>query len=94
MDEAPSVYPNLNDETLLRLNEINKVEDYFITDIWETMSEKLGKYVAAFDYIDKTLIVLSATSDGVSIASFTSVIGAPVGIASVSLSFAFSFQES
>ena len=87
MDEAPSVYPNLNDETKI-------IEDYFITDIWETMSEKLGKYVAAFDYIDKTLIVLSATSDGVSIASFTSVIGAPVGIASVSLSFAFSFQES
>ena len=40
------------------------------------------KYVTAFDYIDKILIVLSATTGGVSIISFTSIIGAPVGIAS------------
>ena len=31
------------------------------------MSEKLSKYIAAFDYVDKTLIVLSATSGGISI---------------------------
>ena len=31
------------------------------------MSEKLSKYIAAFDYTDKTLIVLSATSGGISI---------------------------
>ena len=42
------------------------------------------KYVTAFDYIDKILIVLSATSSGVSIISFTSIVGAPVGIASAS----------
>ena len=45
------------------------------------------KYVTAFDYIDKILIVLSATSRGVSIISFTSIFGAPVGIASGSLTF-------
>ena len=39
-------------------------------------------YVRTFDYIDKILIVLSATIGGVSIISFTSVIGAPVRIAS------------
>ena len=48
------------------------------------------KYVTAFDYIDKILIVLSATSSGVSIISFTSIVGAPVGIASASLTLFFS----
>ena len=50
------------------------------------MSQKLNKYVSAFDYFDKTLIVLSATSGGTSIISFSSVIRAPAGIASASLS--------
>ena len=47
------------------------------------MSKKPSKYIAAFDYIDKTLIVLSATSGGTSIFSFRSVIGVPAGLASV-----------
>ena len=50
----------------------------------------LKKHVAVFDYIDQALIVLSATSGGVSIISFTSIIGAPVGIASASLTLFFS----
>ena len=54
------------------------------------MNKKLSKYIAAFDYIDKTLIVLSATSGGVSIISFVSIIGTPVGIVSASFSFVFS----
>ena len=54
------------------------------------MSRKLSKYIAAFDYIDKTPIVLSATSAGISIISFTSVIGIPAGIASASFTLAFS----
>ena len=50
-----------------------------------------NKYVTTFDYIDnKILIVLSATTGGVSIISFTSIIGAPVGIASVSFTLIFS----
>ena len=40
-----------------------------------------------FYYFDKSLIVLSVTSGGVSIASFGIVIGASVGIASLSLAF-------
>ena len=39
------------------------------------MSKKLSKYIAFFDYIDKTLIVLSATNRGISNISVTSVIG-------------------
>ena len=50
------------------------------------MSKKASKYIAALDYLDKTLIVLSATSGGISIISFTSVIGVPIGIASASFS--------
>ena len=42
----------------------------------------LSKYVAVFDYIDQALIVLSATSGGVSLMSFTSIVGTLVGIAS------------
>ena len=48
--------------------------------------------IASFDYFDKSLIVLSATSGSISIASFATVIGTPVGIASASLSFAFSLS--
>ena len=52
------------------------------------MQQKI-KYVTDFDYIDKTLIVLSATSSGVSIISFTTIAGAPVGIASESFTILF-----
>ena len=37
----------------------------------KSCSKKLRKYVAVFDYADRALIVLSATSGGVSIISFT-----------------------
>ena len=53
-------------------------------------SKNLSKYVTAFDYIDKVLIVLSATSGGVSIILFTSAVGAPVGIASAIFTLIFS----
>ena len=53
------------------------------------MSKKLSKYIAAFDYIDKILIVLSATNGGASI-SFTNVIGVHAGIASASSTLIFS----
>ena len=54
------------------------------------MSKRLSNYIASFDYFDKSLIVLSATNGSISITSFGTVIGAPVGIASASFSFAFS----
>ena len=78
---------DLSEQTKLLLDEISKVENDFIEEInqWKSRSQKLNKYVTTFDYIDKTLIVLIATSNGVSIISFTSIIGAPVGITSVSI---------
>ena len=39
-----------------------------------TMSKTLSKYIASFDYINKTLIVLSVTSGGIGVISFTSVL--------------------
>ena len=47
------------------------------------MSKRISKYIALFEYFDKSLIVLSATSSSISIASFATVIGASVGGASV-----------
>ena len=83
---------NLTNQTKFRLNEISKIENYFNQEIKERKinSKKLSKYVAAFDYIDKISIALSATSGGVSIISFTTVIGTPVGIANASFAFIIS----
>ena len=54
------------------------------------MIKKLSKYIAAFDYIDKNLIVLSGTSGAISIISFTSVIEIPAGLARASFTLVFS----
>ena len=50
----------------------------------------MSKYTAALDYTDKALIVLSATSGRISIASFTNVFGIPTGAISASLTLVFS----
>ena len=83
---------NLTNQTKFRLDEISKTENYFIEEINQrkSFSKKLSKYVAVFDYIDQALIVLSAASGEVSIISFASIVGAPVGIASASLTLIFS----
>ena len=83
---------NLRDQTKFRLNEIIEIEDCFNSEIQErkTMSKKLSKYISAFDYIDKAFTVLSATSGGISIISFASVIGVPAGIAGASYTLVFS----
>ena len=83
---------DLSEQTKFRLDEISKIENYFHEEINQrkSSSRKISKYVAPFDYIDKILIVLSATTGGVSICSFTRVVGAPVGIASASCTLIFS----
>ena len=75
MSQAPNIYPHLSSQTQFRLNKVNKIKDYFIAEIRERepMSEGLNNYIASFDYPDKALTVLSATSDGVPIVSFASV---------------------
>ena len=83
---------DLCEQTKFWLDEINKIEDYFIEEINQKKScwKKLSKYITIFDYIDKILIVLSATTGGISIISFTSVIGASAGIANACLTLIFS----
>ena len=53
---------NLTDQAKYRLNEINKIENYFNSEITQRESciKKISKYITTFDYIDKVLIVLSA----------------------------------
>ena len=82
----------LTEQAKIRLDKITEIENYFPQEINQRKlcSKTLSKYVAAFDYIDKILIVLSATTGGVSICSFTSIVGAPVGIASASFTLIFS----
>ena len=53
------------------------------------MSKRVSKYVASFDYFHKSLIVLSVRTGSISIASFATVIGAPVGITSASFTLGF-----
>ena len=82
---------NLNNQQF-RLNKISKIEYYFITEIKERelKSKTLSKYISFFDYFDKSLIFLSLASGGVSIVSFATAIGAPIGITSASLSLVLS----
>ena len=86
---------SLNDQTKFRLNEINKIKDYFEYEIKEreAVIKKLSKYTATLDYTDKTLIVLSATSGGISIFFFTNVIGIPTGVISASFTLVFSLTK-
>ena len=82
----------LSEQTKFWLDEISKIKNYFIEEINQrkSCSKKSSKYVAVFDYIDQALILLSATSGGVSIISFTSIVRAPVGIGSTCLTLFFS----
>ena len=86
-----SIYPNLSDQQQFRLIKINEIKHYFVAEIKERelISKRLSKYIAPFDYFDKSLIVLSVTTGSISLASFATVIGAPVGMASASICLAF-----
>ena len=98
MDECNShcMYPNLSanisNDQQFRINKINRIKDYFIAEIRERklMGKNLSKYIASFEYLDKSLIVLSVASGSISIASFATAIGAPVESMSASCSLAFS----
>ena len=100
--ETHNMYPNLNAIPLnavplnyqhqFKLNKINKINDYSVAEIKERelITKRFSKCVASFDYFDKSLIVLSATTGSISVASFATVIGAPEQIASAGFSLAFS----
>ena len=73
------------------LNKIKEIKNDFVAEIKERelTSIRLSNYIAFFDYFHKSLTVLSVTTGSMSIASFSTVIGALVGIASTSFSLAF-----
>ena len=81
----------LDDLTKFRLDEINKIKDYFKAKINERKNvvRKISKYIVAFDYADKNFITLSASLGTLSIASHATVVGIPVGIAGASLTVIF-----
>ena len=74
-----------------RLDEINKIKEYFDNEIKERKDiiKKLNKYLVSFDYLDKIFITLSTSFGTLSIASYTAVVGMPVGIAGSSLTLIF-----
>ena len=81
----------LTDISNYRLNEIIKMRDYFNNEINERKDiiKKLNKYVVSFDYLDKIFIALSASFSTLSIASYATVLGLPVGITGSSLTLIF-----
>ena len=74
-----------------RLDEINKIKEYFDNEIKERKDiiKRLNKYLVSFDYLDKIFITLSASFGTLSIASHATVVGIPVGIAGSSLTLIF-----
>ena len=75
----------LTDVNKYRLDEINKIQEYFDNEIKERkdMIKKLNKY------LDEIFITLSASFSTLSIASYATVFGLPVGIVGSSLTLIF-----
>ena len=73
----------LKDLTKYRLDEINNIKEYFNIEIKDRKDiiKKISKYIVAFDYADKLFITLSASFGTLSIASYSTVVGIPAGIA-------------
>ena len=98
--KTSNMYPNLNaiplsanisNDQQFRRNKINEIKD-FIGEIRERelMKKNLSKYIASFGHLDKSLIALFIATGSISIASFPTAIGAPVGNMSASCSLIFS----
>ena len=51
----PNLSPSLSNNQQFRLNRINAIRDYFVTEIKERelMTKRLSKYIASFDYFGK-----------------------------------------
>ena len=81
----------LKDLTKYRLDEINKIKEYFNAEIKERKDivKKISKYISAFDYAEKVFITLSASFGTLSIASYGKVVGITAGIAGASLTLIF-----
>ena len=81
----------LTDVNNYRLNQIDKIKEYFDNEIKERKDiiKKLNKYLVSFDYLDKIFITLSASFGTLSIASHATIVGIPVDIVGSSLTLIF-----
>ena len=81
----------LTDVNKYRLDEINKIKEYFVNEIKERKDiiKKINKYIVSFDYLDKIFVTLSASFGTLGIASYTAVVGIPAAIAGSSLTLIF-----
>ena len=88
----PNLSANISNDQQFRLNKINKIKDYYIAEIKERelLSKNLSKYIASFEYFNKSLIFISIATGSISTASFAPVIGAPAEIISATCSLVFS----
>ena len=88
----PNLSANISNEQQLRLNKINEIKDYFLAEIRERelISKNLSKYIASFEYFNKSLIFLSVVASSISIVSFAILIGALAGIIGASCGLTFS----
>ena len=87
---------NFKDLTKYRLDEINKIKEYFNAEIKERKDivKKISKYIVAFDYVDKVFITRSASFGTLSIASYATVVRIHAGIAGASLTLIFTVTTS
>ena len=76
---------NLTNQTKFRLDEISKIENYFVKEINQRKSGSKTFSKSVFGCIDQ----IRGTSGRVLIILFTSIAGAPVGIASAILTLFF-----
>ena len=94
--KTPKMYPNSSanssNDQQFRLKKINEIKGDFIAEIkeWELLTKNLSEYICSFEHFDKSLIFLSVATGSISLASFVTVAGAPVGIMSASCSLIFS----
>ena len=89
--DTSALHLELTDVNKYRLDEINKIKEYFDNEIKERKDiiKKLNKYLVSFDYLDKIFITLPASFGTLSIASYAPVVGIPVGIAGSFLTLIF-----
>ena len=89
--ERSTLHLELTDVNKYRLDEINKIKEYFDNEIKERKDiiKKLNKYLVSVDYLDKIFITSSASFSTLSIASYAAVVDTPVGIAGSSLTLIF-----
>ena len=84
----------LTDINNYRLNEANKVKDYFNDEINERKNiiKKLNKYLVTLDYLDRIFITLSASFGTLSVTAHATVLGIPLGVTGASLTLLFTIS--